>query len=156
MKLYLMRHGKAGTATSDRLRPLVDEGVDRVRLAGATLKMMGVVPGVILHSPAVRAEQTARIVAGELGVTDRLECVERLYDDDEYRPIVLDAVSRGPVLVVAHQPALEELAGVLAGGDCALKTGEVVCLRKVDAGLTMGRLAWRLHGNHLTRVDDDE
>ena len=65
-RLILMRHGRAepDSATGDDFdRALVPGGVRQAQVAGATLADMGFRPDIALVSPAVRAVQTAGLIA---------------------------------------------------------------------------------------------
>lgn len=149
MNLYLMRHGKAGLATDDLSRPLLPEGAEAARLAGATLKEMGVVPGLILHSAAVRAAETARIVAAELGLGDRLCADDRLFGAHDYRSIIKEHLDSMPVLVVAHEPVISDMVKDMTGQPVVAHTGEVFCVEGVSQDLMSGSLAWRLRANRV-------
>ena len=79
LKLWLARHGEAvdpDLARSDFHRTLTETG--RQQLTGLTRWLIDRVepPELILHSPLVRAQQTAETIAAEIGtdiVTVRLE-----------------------------------------------------------------------------------
>jgi phosphohistidine phosphatase len=72
MRLYLMRHGPAGSGAtwtgSDRLRPLTEKGERRMRAAADGLKQLHPSIDVLLTSPLVRARQTAILVGEALNV----------------------------------------------------------------------------------------
>lgn len=73
MKILYVRHGKSmanadGTIGTPET-PLAEEGLEQARLTGQDLKSQNVT--AIACSPYVRAQQTAEIIAGELGL--RLE-----------------------------------------------------------------------------------
>ena len=68
-QLVLIRHGKAARdvpVDSDHERPLLQKGVERTLLVAAYLKEQGVKPQLILSSHAVRAHDTAKLIAGKL------------------------------------------------------------------------------------------
>ncbi|MBI5243779.1 MAG: phosphohistidine phosphatase SixA [Elusimicrobia bacterium] len=72
MKIYLMRHGHALSATeagvkTDRERPLSDRGRAEARKAAEHLKAKGARPALILCSPLLRARQTAEELAAAVG-----------------------------------------------------------------------------------------
>ena len=67
--LYLMRHGIAtepSPGTSDAERALTAEGVRKTARVAVGLQMIDAKPDLILSSPLVRAEETARLVADVL------------------------------------------------------------------------------------------
>src|SRR5579871_1393002 len=71
MELYILRHGIAverGTPgyKKDSDRPLTPEGEDKMHQIADAMRGMDLKFDLILSSPYVRTEQTAKIVAGEL------------------------------------------------------------------------------------------
>lgn len=84
---------------------------------GARLAARGVLPSLILTSPAVRAETTARLLAGALGYPlDAMQVEPRLYlaSPNELLEIVAaqDDV-HSDLMLVAHNPGLTELVNRL-------------------------------------------
>jgi phosphohistidine phosphatase len=68
MLLTFLRHAEAEPAvTADFGRRLTTKGLEQAEKVGKFCVRAGLVPDVILSSPVVRAEQTARIVAERLG-----------------------------------------------------------------------------------------
>ena len=66
-ELYLIRHGLAAergeTYPDDTKRPLINEGVQKLRKEAKALLALDVTFDVILTSPLVRTRQTADIIA---------------------------------------------------------------------------------------------
>lgn len=124
MQLLLLRHADAlSSAPSDDLRPLSDKGRQQAQRVARFCKHNDLRPDVILSSPFLRAEETARIVAEELGG----ELVLSSFLASGMLPSAameeLRAVARFDcVMLVGHEPDLGELAGALlgAGGAGAL------------------------------------
>lgn len=117
--IVVMRHAKTeASASSDRARQLTRRGRTEAHAAGVWLARIGVRPGLLLVSPAVRALATAEIVVGalDLEAPPRLEVVDDLYgaDVDEVLQHVRES---GPgqecVMVVGHNPTMAELAHAL-------------------------------------------
>lgn len=76
MLIYFLRHAEAEDAvTSDFDRKLTAKGLGQADKVGKFCVRFGLVPDVILSSPVVRAEQTARAVAAHMG--DREVIVEK-------------------------------------------------------------------------------
>jgi len=73
MKLFYVRHGKSiANATGIIGTPdtqLAEEGLEQARVTGRDLKEYNVTN--IVCSPFIRAQQTAEIIAGELGIPIR-------------------------------------------------------------------------------------
>jgi phosphohistidine phosphatase len=115
--LYLVRHAKSSWSVpglSDRDRPLNDRGLRDAPKMGKRLAKLDAKPDVILSSPARRALETARLIAGKLDL--RLEDIrvdDRLYAaeaDDLLRVIrELDDKAKSAMLV-GHNPEMTELA----------------------------------------------
>lgn len=116
--LLLLRHAKAqpDAPAGDHRRVLTKRGVRDARAIGAVLAALPVRPDVILTSDAARARQTAQVAAEALGVDLREE--PRIYGASVQA--LLRLVRRLPeqarcVVLVGHNPGLEELAALLAG-----------------------------------------
>lgn len=119
MHLYIVRHGKAEQDSAsglDKDRRLAAKGERQARWLGERIAGRADRPGVIISSPFVRADQTARLLNGSLEV--ELHHDERLIVD---RPVsgVLEMVQEfsafESVALVGHNPQLERLCGMLAG-----------------------------------------
>jgi phosphohistidine phosphatase len=119
--LYLMRHAKSdwhSVARSDFERPLNKRGVKDASRVGQWLHTQKIAPSLILSSPARRAQQTAEAVTEVMGLDeDRIQFDKNLYLADRVALLnVLYAIpeSTDSVLLVAHNPGLDELVGWLA------------------------------------------
>lgn len=121
--LYLMRHGHAPTTAEagvakDALRPLSDQGRRDARRVAEEILKRGGKPGLILHSPLMRAVQTARAAADVLKPSGGVEMFDAL--DNTLPPEdVIEALRRrggdaGEVLAIGHQPQIGEVAALLA------------------------------------------
>jgi phosphohistidine phosphatase len=152
-ELYVVRHGIAvdrGTSGGpDNERPLTQEGRKRMREIGRGLRRLGIEPDKIVTSPLPRARETAEIVAGALGMSNRLEVSETLKDDRTAAAVRdwLESRGEGRLMVVGHNPALSELVGLLAVGStdpwlCELKKGGVAALStRADGGFALDWIA---------------
>jgi phosphohistidine phosphatase len=117
MRLLLLRHGKSAWPDSidDRDRPLTTRGRDVSRRIGSYLTEQGLVPDLALVSPARRAQETWSLAGPPLGgVAARSE--PRIYEAPAER--LLSVVKEvgpevGTLLVVGHNPGLEELLRML-------------------------------------------
>jgi phosphohistidine phosphatase SixA len=117
--LYLLRHAHAGDperwSGDDALRPLSEKGRRQSERVGRLLAAVDEAPDVVVTSPRVRAEETARIVAEALGVpvlVDR-RLTGPLYAE-EADDICTDAGGERPCLV-GHDPDFSSLLGELLG-----------------------------------------
>lgn len=120
--LLLLRHAKSSwddPALADYDRPLAKRGKKAAPRMGAEIAALGLRPDLILCSTAVRARETLSLVLPELGAA----APEVVYDDAIYMatPSALLALLRAvpeetrSVMVVGHNPGLEELAELLVG-----------------------------------------
>jgi phosphohistidine phosphatase len=117
MRLLLLRHGKSAwpDGIDDLERPLARRGREAAQHMGRYLAEEGLVPDLVLVSPAKRTEETWTLAKEVLaGVAARAE--PRIY---EAPPERLLAVIRevdaevGTLLLVGHNPGLEELLRLL-------------------------------------------
>lgn len=125
MLIFLMRHGIAAERDparypDDDLRPLTPQGKRRTTAVARGMAGMGLGITRILTSPLVRAEQTARIVCGALGLSsDSLLASAALHPDQAAAAIVPElasAASDPGVLLVGHEPHLSFLTSWLLTG----------------------------------------
>ena len=117
MLLTLWRHGEAAYSRPDSQRPLTERGVQHVRatvgLYRSLCQQRGLGrPIVCTHSPYVRTEQTASLIASELSLSE-------VFSRELLAPGQTDYVSgnylseeSGHQLVVGHQPYLSRLIDV--------------------------------------------
>jgi phosphohistidine phosphatase len=128
--LTLLRHAKSGwddPVTRDFDRPLNPRGRRAARTVGAEMKAQGLGFDLVLASPARRVTETLEEVAAGYGaIVPRYD--ERLYLAPA--AILLDIVRHAPdgvdrLLVVGHNPGMEELALRLARRDSDSLRGEV-------------------------------
>ena len=120
--LLLLRHAKSSwddAGLRDHDRPLNERGLAAAPRIGRLLVELGRVPDLVLSSTAARARATAESVAEASGIDrDDVMFVENLYLAppgtivDVVRKQAQDAQC---VLVVAHNPGLEDLVESLAG-----------------------------------------
>jgi phosphohistidine phosphatase len=123
-----MRHAKSSwddPDLPDRLRPLAPRGVRAARAMGRHLRAVAVAPDLVLCSPARRAVETWEGVAPGVPPDTAVEIDEAIYhaEGDELLARLRDLPSEvGSVLVVGHNPGLQDLAADLVGfGDPALR-----------------------------------
>ncbi|TPM39640.1 histidine phosphatase family protein [Mesorhizobium sp. B2-3-4] len=120
-QLLLLRHAKSSwddPELDDFDRPLAGRGLKSARLMGRELAARDWLPDLALVSPALRTSDTWRLVAAELPVHPRVAFAEALYDasaTDILRRIQKADPSAGCLVVLGHNPGLEDLAKQLAG-----------------------------------------
>ena len=146
-ELILLRHAHAEGAVAgqdDAERPLSPEGRAEAEAAGRWLKEHGHAPERVLVSPSRRTKETLEQVLSVLGYVEQRED-RRIYEAtpgtlmqvaDEHRDI-------GRVLIVGHNPGLEQMAALLASGQSGefrgMPAGGVALLQmSADAPLEPG------------------
>lgn len=126
--LLILRHAKSSwkeTGLADHDRPLNKRGLRDAPRMGKLLREEGLVPDLILGSTARRAKKTAEAVAEASGYEGEIQLEAGLYaaGPEAY----LEALHVLPeevqnVLVVGHNPGLEELVELLTGEAVSLPT----------------------------------
>jgi phosphohistidine phosphatase len=115
MRLYLVRHGEAASGEPDHERRLTAAGREQARRVGEQLADSDPRPDVVLHSPLVRARETAELIAAPLGIQPEPD--DRLAPGATADGVRAAAAGRGEaVVVVGHQPDCGEIAAELTGG----------------------------------------
>jgi len=128
--LLILRHAKSSwkhPELSDHDRPLNKRGKHDAPLMGRQMREKRLVPDLIISSTAVRAKDTAVAIAEAVKYKREIVFLTSLYaatpgayikainhtaEDDDH----------STVLVVGHNPGLEELIEVLTGEMCELTT----------------------------------
>lgn len=124
-ELLILRHAKSdwGGGRADFNRPLAKRGKRDAPLVGAWLYREGLVPALVVSSPAVRARDTALKVCKALDIKKkRIRWEADIYE--AALPALLAVLGRCPadapaVLLVGHNPGLEDLLRYLSGGELA-------------------------------------
>ena len=120
-RLCLMRHAKAApqeAEAEDRARPLAPRGEKAARAVARWMVAQGIVPDAALCSSALRTRQTLAAMLPVLGGRPRVSYEDGLYLAEprallaRLRKLAADQTT---VLVVGHNPGLQELAVGLAG-----------------------------------------
>jgi len=121
-RLYIIRHAKSSWDNAelrDLDRPLNDRGLKDAPRMGKRLKERGVHPDLMVSSPAVRALETCRAFAKELGYPeDRIKIDKRVYHaaEEQLLTVIKDCKKlQDPevILVIGHNPGLTEFANRL-------------------------------------------
>ncbi len=156
--IFLLRHAKSAWGTpglADIDRPLAERGRRTAPRMARVLSAPKWMPDAIITSPALRAQQTAQLVADAIGFSGELRLDERLYPGDA--PAFF-AVLRGlppsvtRPLLVGHNPAMEAIAAALsqsAAENFKIPTAGLLCfdVHCADWGRLVpgdGRLRWFL------------
>lgn len=121
-RLVVLRHAKSAwpAGVPDHDRPLGPRGLRDAPAAGRALAAADCLPDLALCSTAERARRTWELAAAQWGTPPPVRHDPRLYAADV--PELLEAVRAVPdevtaLLLVGHNPGLEELVLELAGDD---------------------------------------
>ncbi|PSH69719.1 histidine phosphatase [Phyllobacterium brassicacearum] len=121
-QVYLLRHAKAvwpSPGQKDFDRTLDTAGIEAARILGQELRRSGLKPEIVVCSTAIRARQTLEYL--ELEPPFVLDQSEKLFSGgpDAYlmaiRMAGLEHETANSVMLVGHNPMMEELAIALAG-----------------------------------------
>lgn len=123
-ELLILRHAKSDWSAgspSDFKRPLAKRGKKDAPRVGEWMYREGLVPDLVVSSPAERARQTALKVCNSMDCRKKkIVWVEEIYAAD--LSALLAVLTRCPatastVLLVGHNPGVEELLVFLAGDE---------------------------------------
>ena len=159
-KLIVMRHAKSdwGTAASaDYDRPLSKRGRRDAPRMAAWLSEQGLVPGLIVCSPALRTRETVQEVVEKLGIPER----EIVWEPQIYAASldglleVLDryAAAADSILLVGHNPGLDSLVEYLSDKQPQYRGGKLMTTAAVavlDFG--EGGMSTRAHSARLEQL----
>ncbi len=119
--LLILRHAKSSWKfpdLSDHDRPLNRQGKRDAPRMGKTLKERGLVPDLVISSTATRAKDTASAVAKHSGYKGKRIRFESLYaaEPGAYLAVLRELTDNYQrVLIVGHNPGVEELIELLTG-----------------------------------------
>lgn len=152
-RLYLLRHAKsrwADPGSRDYDRALEPAGkADAETLASAML-LAGYVPQLVLCSGARRARETWEAASRHLQAED-VHYMEKLYSSDAggYLEIIRASGNMDSVLVVGHNPMMEDLALALS------RDGDTDALASVAHGFPTCGLAVLRFSTALSEIEPD-
>lgn len=162
MLLYLMRHGiatpRGELGLDDASRALTPEGAEKVRRIGGALQRLKVEVDEIWTSSLLRAQQTAEITAGIMGITSTLRIVREIEPGGDLQSLIEQLGQKSGlrgIMLVGHEPDMGQLASMLLCGrlDASIrfKKGGVACLEVTD-GVDPGcrELQWLLTPKQMT------
>lgn len=158
--LLLLRHAKSSWKIPDQPdfeRPLNGRGRRSAPLMGRHLRRQGIEPDLVLCSPAERTRQTAALFTEAARVRAEVRYDERIYEASGLQ--LLEVVAQAgeganTVLLIGHNPGLEELLFMLTGEMQLMPTA---ALARVDLSVERwgevreqaGRLDWVVRPKEL-------
>jgi phosphohistidine phosphatase len=119
-RLYILRHAKAAQSEpgqDDHARALTLRGLADAEAMAHYLRKNGARPDRVLISTSARTVQTAGLVLRELEVPPRGDYRDALYlaaAEKIFAMLQLLPVRTATIMVIGHNPGLEELASLLA------------------------------------------
>lgn len=138
-QILLMRHAKSSWedgGLKDFDRPLNERGQKDAPMMGEFIRKVGYKPAEVISSPAQRAKETTQLSMNAAEVDPNvIRWDEELYFGsmrDYIAAIQSSDPSSERVLVVGHNPLIENTAGILAGSEhkssVRMPTAALVCL----------------------------
>ena len=131
-QLWLLRHGDAEPhgARHDADRRLTEKGERQARMAGKALARLGVKFTAVFTSPRVRARDTARLAAEEIGADPLVhQPLSAGFDADEALALLAGYDEDARLLLVGHEPDFSQVVHDLTGGRIDLKKGGIAAVR---------------------------
>ncbi|MFH1331009.1 MAG: histidine phosphatase family protein [Actinomycetota bacterium] len=153
-ELILLRHAKSdwgASFTEDAARPLNRRGREAAEVMGRVLTLAGRAPDLVLTSPALRARDTVDLAA-RAGAWEAPVVTDPRLSPGSPAAVIAAVQERAGearrVMVVGHEPAWSQTAGVLlGGGSLRMATGTAACLEVPsweDLGPGSCTLLWML------------
>jgi phosphohistidine phosphatase len=164
-KLIVMRHAKSdwsAPVASDFDRVLAKRGYKNAPRMGGWLAEQGLIPGLIVSSPAMRARQTAQLVAEKLEIPER----DILWEPELYMASLATLLSvinkyvgrTGALMLIGHNPGLDSLVKYLSDRRPDYHDGKLMTTAAVavfdfgEGGITTNKQGARLE--RLVRPKD--
>ena len=147
--LYLLRHAKSSwsdPALADEERPLAPRGRRDAKRVCEHLERLGIAPALVLCSSARRAVQTLELLQPALGPVTPVLIEPELYGATaeellgRLRALPDDVAS---VLLIGHNPGLQDLALLLASAGAELSRVEAKFPTSALATFSLPKAAWR-------------
>lgn len=158
--LYLLRHAKSSwkePGLEDFDRPLNGRGKEAAPLVGRLIRKRKLKVDLLISSPAERARQTALLVSEAAGLKAAQLFDERIYEADAAR--LLEVVSQAAesaeaLMLVGHNPGMEELLTLLTGESRPMPTAALACVvldveKWAKVRERAGRLEWLVRPKDL-------
>ena len=132
--LFLLRHAKSSwddASLDDHDRPLKLRGIKAAKRIGRLIRAEKLCPALVLCSTAVRARETWKLVQDEARFDAPIEYAKNLYHcaPDAFVSALHSLHWDLPsVMVIGHNPGLEEFLSHLVGEPQAMPTGALACI----------------------------
>jgi phosphohistidine phosphatase len=132
LQLILMRHAKSSWSDKKRddfARPLSKRGREAAPLVGRTLAERGLLPKLVLCSPAKRTRETSKLVLDAMASNPRVDYHDQLYtfgDGASYFNVITRQKDMTPLMLIGHNPSIQNLALRLS------VTGDVTSIQRMQ------------------------
>lgn len=154
-RVYVLRHATAqeyAPGTADAERKLTDKGLRQSRAVASFCERQGLLPGVLLTSPLVRAVETATVLSQNLHDCPPPETVDWLRlgtpTEDALRQVRARLERQeGPLWLVGHEPDLSDLISRLLGSPDSIvrvKKASLTCVELDLDARRHGQLLWSI------------
>ncbi len=153
LTLYLLRHAKSSWDNESKLdfeRPLANRGRKAAALIGELIQEKGIDFDLVLVSTAVRTRETIELIKERAKFRGEIRYDERIYEATVSQ--LLEIISqidndRQNLLLVGHNPGIEELLALLTGEQQSMTTANFAKIKieatKWSASLAnKGTLEW--------------
>lgn len=118
-KLLLIRHAKAeqGSSFADFERSLKPRGIDDATMMAGRLKTKGIIPQLVVSSPAQRALSTAEVFSHQLATGD-IQTNKAIYEASD--ATLFSIITGLPdeyefIALVGHNPGISQILHYLSG-----------------------------------------
>jgi phosphohistidine phosphatase len=160
MRLYILRHAiavpRGTTDYPNDDRPLIEEGIRKMKKAASGLARVVPTLDAILTSPLQRAQETALIAAEALKQEDKVIVTQGLSpggDPDRVLKTLARFDNTCAVMIVGHEPDLSSFASSLLGSSTTLLELKKGALCRIDCDQIPprgpGRLVFLIQPKHL-------
>jgi len=121
-RIYLLRHAKSGWAEPgqhDFDRTLDDQGFAEAEVVADKAADLNYRPDLLISSTAVRCRQTAEAIRRAISETIEPVYIDELYNGSlaTYLAVIEGQKDSGSVMLVGHNPTMEEVLEALIGAD---------------------------------------
>jgi phosphohistidine phosphatase len=146
--LYLLRHAKSSwtdPTLPDRERPLAPRGRRDGKRIAKHLARLRIQPELVLCSTAERTRETLELVRPAFSTTGTVMLEDELYaasSDELLERIRIVREDVASVMLIGHNPGLQDLALVLASAGADLERLETKFPTAALATLTLANTAW--------------
>ena len=130
--LYIVRHGEKNIINEnidDYDIEVTKKGLDDIKYQAIKLKKKGIIPDLIVSSPAIRTRQTAETLSKELNYNKNIMYNEVLYQaflNELVESITYTFDDVKTLMIIGHNPSLTALGVSFVGLKEKILMGEIV------------------------------